>query len=584
MFSLLRVYFSDFWLLIDGNYQWVLVATISFLFLTFLDILGLGLILPVLAASMGSTQAISIPFFEPLFEIFSYYGLGANILFLIFVWSIKAILGVLLNQQIFKFAYENQKRIIDTVSQSYQSLSFADYISSDTGAMIQNMIVNVENVAQQTIVAGCRLVAETFTFSFLLILLFFASPMVTLLSGLVLFIGMLVYFMFAREAIAETGKRAAEARVNLIGSFNAVMDGFKEIRVLNANRFFNESIEASSHEIRKNAVIYKTLSIMPKYLFEVLAMVILGITFLVGSRQGMNPAEIFLLLGLFVAASLRLVPAINNITSSVSQMRNSHYALQKVLAGLRLSSEAPPVTKVRQDRALIEKSSDQLITFSNVSFSYSLDSVEVLKSVSLDFKGPALVALVGESGVGKSTVFDLILGFRSPDSGQITVGGSTFDCKGQALHNFLSYVPQEGFLFPGSIKDNILVGREFDQSNFDMALEMSCLQSVIAELPLGENTIVSEDGLNLSGGQRQRVGLARSLYSARPVVLLDEPTSALDTETTAIFMRYLKALSRSKLVILCTHDQEVMGVCDQVFRLKGGKFTESNKGDFDVKH
>ena len=577
MFSSLRSYLSEFWLVIDGNYRWIVIASMSFLFLTLLDILGLGLILPIVVASSGQGQSVSIPVIAQLLNLVSSNSLGLNISLLVIVWAFKGILGVFLNQQIFKFAYANQKRIIDTISRRYQSLSLKEYVASDTGAMIQNMIVNVENVAQQTIVAGCKLIAETTAFLFLLILLLVASPIATLFAGLILLMGMMIYFSLARGKIAETGQLAAEARVTLIGSFTALMDGFKEIRVLGVNEFFNKTMDSSSEAIQKNAVTYKTLSVMPKYLFEVLAMIVMGAIYLVSSSQGMTSFEIFVLLALYAAASVRLVPAINNITGSLSQMRNSYYALQRVLSGLSSPVNGIDVQVHDTDRPAINESHQNSVKFENVSFSYSDKEEKVFDSVSVDLSGSSLIALIGESGSGKSTAFDLILGFRSPDAGHITVGGLSFDGQERALYDLLSYAPQEGFLFPGSVKENVLLGREYDSKMFDDAFEISCLSDVIDELSDGVETVMSEDGLNFSGGQRQRISLARAIYAARPILLLDEPTSALDSETTFTFMKNLKILSQSKLVIICTHDKEVMAICDRIIEVKDGKLIEAIK-------
>ena len=577
MFSSLRSYLSEFWLVIDGNYRWILIASMSFLFLTLLDILGLGLILPILVASSGQSQSVSIPVIGQLLNLVSSNSLGLNISLLVIVWAFKGIFAVFLSQQIFKFAYANQKRIIDTISRRYQSLSLEEYVASDTGAMIQNMIVNVENVAQQTIVAGCKLIAETTAFLFLLILLLVVSPIATLLAGLILLIGMMIYFSLARDKIAETGQLAAEARVTLIGSFTALMDGFKEIRVLGVNEFFNETMDSSSEAIQKNAVTYKTLSVMPKYLFEVLAMIVMGAIYFVSSIQGRTSFEIFLLLSLYAAASVRLVPAINNITGSLSQMRNSYYALQRVLSGLSSSVNGIDIQVHDTDGPAINESHKNSVKFKNVSFSYSDKKEKVFDSVSVSLSGSSLIALIGESGSGKSTAFDLILGFRSPDSGHITVGGLSFDGQERAMYDLLSYAPQDGFLFPGSVKDNVLLGREYNPKNFDIALEMSCLIDVIDALPAGIETVMSEDGLNFSGGQRQRISLARAIYAARPILLLDEPTSALDSETTFTFMQNLKLLSQSNLVIICTHDKEVIAICDRIIEVKDGKLIEAIK-------
>jgi len=370
MFSLLRTYLSQFWLVIDGNYKWVIVASISFLFLTLLDIIGLGLILPILVTSSGSSQPVSMPIIGNFVNLVANNGLGFNITILTFVWTLKGIFGVLLNKQIFKFAYGNQKRIIDIISRKYQSLSLEEHVASDTGSMIQNMIVNVENVAQQTIVAGCRLLAESTAFLILLMILLIVSPIATLAAGVILSLGMLVYFILARTKIAETGQLAAEARVNLIGSFTALMDGFKEIRVLRVNEFFNTSMDSASEAIKKNAVTYKTLSIMPRYIFEVLSMVVLGVIYFVSIIQGKDSFDIFLLLGLYAAATVRLVPAINNITASLSQMRNSYYALTRVISGLSSSSFSSHLDTHDRDPSYAHELGGNSISFNNVSFSY----------------------------------------------------------------------------------------------------------------------------------------------------------------------------------------------------------------------
>jgi ABC-type bacteriocin/lantibiotic exporter with double-glycine peptidase domain len=291
----------------------------------------------------------------------------------------------------------------------------------------------------------------------------------------------------------------------------------------------------------------------------------------------MTSFEIFLLLSLYAAASVRLVPAINNITGSLSQMRNSYYSLQRVLSGLSSSVNGIDLQVHVIDGPAINESHKNSVKFKNVSFSYSNKEEKVFDSVSVDLIGSSLIALIGESGSGKSTAFDLILGFRSPDSGHITVGGLSFDGQERAMYDLLSYAPQEGFLFPGSVKDNVLLGREYDSKNFDIALEMSCLMDVIDALPAGIETVMSEDGLNFSGGQRQRISLARAIYSARPILLLDEPTSALDSETTFTFMQNLKLLSQSRLVIICTHDHEVMAISDRIIEVKDGKLIEAIK-------
>jgi ABC-type bacteriocin/lantibiotic exporter with double-glycine peptidase domain len=313
---------------------------------------------------------------------------------------------------------------------------------------------------------------------------------------------------------------------------------------------------------------------MPRYIFEVLSMVVLGVIYFVSIIQGKAYFDIFLLLGLYAAATVRLVPAINNITASLSQMRNSFYALTRVISGLSSSSFSNHLDTHDRDRSYAHELGGNSISFNNVSFSYLGKKEKVFDSVSMDLNGPGLIALIGESGSGKSTAFDLMLGFRSPDQGEIIVGGLSSQSEERALYDLISYSPQEGVLFQGSVVDNILLGREFDAKSFDDAVKLSCLSNLIGELPSGIESVLSEDGLNFSGGQRQRIRLARAIYSARPILLLDEPTSALDGENTSTLMSNLKVLSESRLIVVCTHDRDVMLGCDRIIQLKNKQLTE----------
>tara|TARA_B110000003_G_scaffold220359_1_gene220207 strand:- start:265 stop:1935 length:1671 start_codon:yes stop_codon:yes gene_type:complete len=543
------------------------LLSVSFLFLTLLDVLGIGLTLPIILSSAGSSDSVSIPLIGLAVDYFAQNSIAFNLLLLVIVWIVKGIFGVILNYQIFQFAFKNQKRLIDLMSNKYQCLSVEEFVDTETSSMIQNLIVNIDTVTQQTIVASCKLVAEVFAFMIILMILIVASPLSTLVAGIILLLGVIGYFLLTRTAIAQTGQLGAEARVNMIGAFNSLMGGFKEIKVLGVGDFFDQVIEKSSTQILDNGVKYKTLSVIPKYLFEILAMLVIGAIFVVTSKQGLPHNEVLVILSLYAVATIRLVPAVSHITGSISQMRNSLYPLNRVSESIStgfnshelVQSFSAPTSDISQTASLC---------FQKVSFSYPSSENTVFRDAGLDLIGPGLIALVGESGSGKSTAFDLMLGFRFPDSGSVVVGGfSTSDSK-QDIYSSVAYSPQEGFIFPGTVKENIVLGRSFDADLFEEALRYSCLDSLIKELPQGAATLMAENGLNFSGGQRQRLAVARAIYSSKPLMLLDEPTSALDFENTSEVIQNLKLLSKEKLIIVCTHDIEVIASCDRVLEIK----------------
>jgi len=564
------------WLVIDKNHLWIVVASFGFLCLSLLDILAVGLIIPVFMSSSQGNVPIALPLIDNFIVFFQNNTTGTNILYLILVWLIKACSGVLINKQIYTFAYKNQKRLIDNMSRYYQKMSMKEYVEADTGSMLQNITVNIENITQQTIVAGCKFLAETVALLTILLILLLIAPLVTVVVGITLLTGMGIFILSTRKLTALTGQLSAEARVRVISSFNSLMIGFKQIRILKVNAFFNKSVDSATTDILQNAVMYKVLSIMPKYVFEFLGVLALGLIYFCSYVLAKPQEDIMLLVGLYAVATIRLLPAINNITGSVSQMRNSNFALNQVVSRLILEKTNEEITPPEKDEFNFTKPNQISISFNNVSFFYSDESNKIFNRCSFKSSGPGLVTLIGESGSGKSTALDLVLGFQLPVRGDVFVCGVSTTTTDTSNVRLLGYCPQENFIFPGTFLDNIVLGRSFDQRLFDRAIKLSCLESLVEKLPSGPQTLMAEDGLNLSGGQRQRLAIARSIYIDKAVLLLDEPTSSLDDDNANAFIRNLKKLSKTRLIIVSSHDERIISVSDSVVKLLNCKLVNIN--------
>jgi ATP-binding cassette subfamily C protein len=201
------------------------------------------------------------------------------------------------------------------------------------------------------------------------------------------------------------------------------------------------------------------------------------------------------------------------------------------------------------------------IEFRNVSFSYNGSKAVVIHEFSGIFKSPSRIAIMGPSGVGKSTFLDLLTGLLDPDSGEVYFDGRNVkDVKGQAKTN-IGYVPQSTFLVDGDLYDNVLVGSTgtpFNETRFHEAIVLAQLESFLES----ERGGLGENGTFLSGGQRQRVGIARGLYRNPDVLILDESTSALDEETEQKILKSICEWGRAKLIIHVTHRMEIAKLYD----------------------
>ncbi|MCL2285839.1 MAG: ABC transporter ATP-binding protein/permease [Firmicutes bacterium] len=247
------------------------------------------------------------------------------------------------------------------------------------------------------------------------------------------------------------------------------------------------------------------------------------------------------------------------------------------MAGAKRLNEFTTGDEEKMGRSKISPKGNIAVAFENVNFAYADEAV--LQAVSFEIPQGSKVAIMGSSGSGKSTIIKLLLGLYKPTSGKIQVlGNDTIAVGKYALRNSFAYVPQDSFLFPVSIGENIIGKNTDDISPQEQAmLEKSCCDAGILDfinsLPENFNSILSESAENISGGQRQRIAMARAFYKNAPIVLFDEATSALDPTTEAEILKTLADATKDKTVIMVAHRAAAKAFCDTVITMEGGKIT-----------
>jgi ABC-type bacteriocin/lantibiotic exporter with double-glycine peptidase domain len=199
-----------------------------------------------------------------------------------------------------------------------------------------------------------------------------------------------------------------------------------------------------------------------------------------------------------------------------------------------------------------------------------------LDDVSFEIKRGARVAFVGGSGSGKSTVLKLLLGLYDPQDGNISVlGMDTSEISKKSLRDAIAYVPQDSFLFPESISENITGEQAVtDKKRLEKACSDAGILEFIQTLPNGFDSVLDESAENISGGQKQRIALARAFYKDAPIILFDEATSALDPATQAAVLQSFDYISMDKTIVMVAHRQQVVDFCDTIIMMDSGKIAE----------
>ena len=277
----------------------------------------------------------------------------------------------------------------------------------------------------------------------------------------------------------------------------------------------------------------------------------------------------------FVTSLLLLYKPVKTLGNTLTNIQNIFVAMGRVF---ELFDVKPEITDAPD--AIEMKSLDRDIKFENVEFEYVKD-VPVIKNLNLTVNKNETLAIVGNSGGGKSTLVNLLPRFYDIKSGSIKfddvdIRKFTLD----SLRRNISMVFQDNFLYSGTIKENILMGNaNATEEDLNNAIEYAHLQDVIAELPDGLETMLGERGLTLSGGQRQRVAIARAMIRKAPIVILDEATSALDNESEALVQKAIDNLMQNRTVFIIAHRLSTIKNADRIAVINEGELVELGTHD-----
>ncbi len=358
--------------------------------------------------------------------------------------------------------------------------------------------------------------------------------------------------------------------------------GIKEVLVMRrVKHFLNEYEDAYVH--KQQATVSQTMSAAsPAYIIE--STCVAGIVIAVCVRMGgMESAASYLpQLATFAMAAFRILPSLGRISSGFNTCIFYLTAADETYQNI-LELEKYEKRQKARDRMIGENgdgksySFEKTITVENVTWKYEGGSEDVLEDLNLEIAKGQAVALVGQSGAGKTTLGDVILGLLEPQKGRVCIDGIDIRDMGDALGNVIGFVPQSIYLIDGTIRNNIAFGideRDIDEEKIYMALKKAQLKEFVETLPKGLDTMIGERGVRLSGGQRQRMAIARALYLDPQILVLDEATSALDEETETAVMEAIDALQGEKTLIIIAHRLSTIQNCDVAYEIANGKAIE----------
>ncbi len=453
----------------------------------------------------------------------------------------------------------------------YLSQPWLFHAAGNSSQLTNKIALECQRVAGGIIQPLMQINARLVTGVLMALTLFIFNPWVAAV-GLVIFAS--AYWLLYKTVQRQLQRNGQSISLQNNQRFKLMNEGFggiKDTLLLGRQGHFVRRFTQANTEMARATGNSQVLSQVPRFAMELLAFgAVIGLVlYLLKTHEG-DLGDILPVLSIYALAGFKLLPTVQQVYASFTQVRGSLAALDNLHDDLKGSQNPPSSGRLANERWVPRES----IALEQVRFTYPGAQQPALRAMSIRIPVNAAVGLVGSSGSGKSTAIDLLLGLITPDQGRLLVDGRPVnDENRRQWQSALGYVPQSIFLADASIAENIAFGlpaEEVDPVRVERAAAMAHLDELLASLPQGLATRVGERGVQLSGGQRQRIGIARALYHDAQVLLLDEATSALDGVTEKLVMDAIHDFAGQKTIILIAHRLATVRQCDIIFLLDGG--------------
>ena len=538
----------------------------------FFEIIGLGIIFPVLKIVLD--PSIVYGYFENTFFYDSIIDLKKKtliaffLIILVFVYLIKTFFLIFLTYRQNKILQNLNKQLTNTLFSKYLFQEYESYISSHTSSSLKNIQVEVPIIINY-FGAWMTIIIESFLIISVLGTLIYIEPFGAILIGVFFTFFSLSFSFLSKNKLKSWGfikhKIEGEKSKLLVESFG----GFKEYKILGKQEKVVSRLSDINNLKSNIQTNYITLAQTPRFLLEFISITGLVIFILILLSQDNNIEKLISVIGVFVAATFRMIPSLNRIVSQSQHLKHDRISLISIyneLKNLNLTVDSSTYKDSLKEDFLFQNK----IELNNISLVYKNKPLQILNNFNLCVSKGDIIGIMGPSGSGKSSVINILLGLIKPTKGEVLIDNFNIHNDINSYRKLLCYVPQDIFLIDDTLEKNIALGlndSDIDNLKVKKCIELSQLKDFVEVLPKGVKTFVGERGVQISGGQKQRIGIARSLYNEPEILIFDEATSALDNETELDVMKSIYGLSKNKTIIIVSHRLNTLSKCNKIIKL-----------------
>jgi ATP-binding cassette subfamily B protein/ATP-binding cassette subfamily C protein len=540
----------------------VLVFTIGF---SIIETIGISAIMPFISV-VSNPKLLETSFYKIMYDFLGFstpekfiivFGTGIIIFYLF-----RGVYSIMLAYVTRRYSMAIYTYFSKNLFKTYLSVSYKIYVLKNSAELMRSIDTETHDISKVTfhILNVC---SEFFTILMVYTVIVFLNWKMTVIITGILLLFVIIMLSSLAKVISIQGKIRFSSGRNMTRTLKETLSNLKYVKLKGNENKITDIYNSALEKHNKSDIITYVLGIMPKSILESL-----GFSFLIGVVVFIvwlykDASLVIPIISMYALALYRILPSVHRMMQEINNVIFSEETIKNVYDNL-----SQPVEKEGSEPVNFNNN----IRLDNIYFNY-LTGGDIINGVSLKINKGEKIAITGESGGGKSTLVDIIIGIHKPVSGNVYIDDTAItDNNIRSWRKKIGYIPQSIYLFDGTAAENVSFGSEPNKEKIINALKKANIWDFLSQKE-GINTKVGDGGIQLSGGQQQRIGIARAIYDDPEVLVLDEATSALDNETEQKIMDEIYSVSANKTLIVIAHRLTTVERCDRRICIENGKIT-----------
>lgn len=456
----------------------------------------------------------------------------------------------------------------------YLGMPYTFHLHRNSAELVRNAWEATMRLVTDVLVPAVRAISESFIVIAILVVLFATAPAATALTIVVFGPTMWLLLRYVHPRLKRLGRIQQDMTRATLASLQQGLAGLRDVKLLGRERHFVRAFTRQRRRLARARYLRGAAGQLPRTTVETVLVLFVATFLAIAILSDRSPQDAFAVLGLFGYAAFRMLPSLTQILQQLNNLKFSAATIDDVYTDLRFFEEHAPELQSEEVDPLPLRHE---LLLDHVTYRYEGSHTDALHEITLRIPRDTTLGIVGPTGGGKTTLVDVLTGLLEPTSGRVLVDGLDVRENIHRWHRNLGVVAQTIFLLDDTLGRNIAFGlpnHDIDEDRLSEAVRLAQLESFVASLPNGLETIVGERGVRISGGQRQRVAIARALYHRPQVLIFDEATSALDTVTERDFLSALTNRLEGRTIVMIAHRITTVRDCDLIVVVEQGRITD----------